>query len=92
MVVENLSFNQRSLIIKTSQVGLVEGIRWVEKGRMIHETKVEWGNLEDARNPEGILSSGNSIISARDNIWVVDCNDSLKCYNCEKFYHLARDC
>ena len=72
MVVENLGFNQRSLIIKTSQVGLVEGVRWVEKGRMAQETKAEWGNLEDASKFEGILSYGHSTISARDDIWVIE--------------------
>ena len=35
------SFSQASPIIKTSQVDLVESIRWVVKGRMGQGTKVD---------------------------------------------------
>ena len=38
---EKFGFNQKSLIIKTSQMGLVEDVRWVEKGRMTQRTKAK---------------------------------------------------
>ena len=38
---------------------------------MAQGTKAEWSNLEDPSKSKRILSSGHSVISVRDDIWVI---------------------
>ena len=68
---KRLSFRQRSLIIKTGQVDLVESLRQEVKERMGQGTKVDQNSSGEVNKLDEISSNGHYVTSARDDILVI---------------------